>query len=278
MPNWFICPKAYVYTNFTYPLGAGLLTFILVLTVPRGLSLGASVDTGLPNETISSEIPALAASVIIPISEQPFYPLLLETYHRWATVPLSSVVGDSPSDTLLNFYAIMTHVTNNVDSILNTYDSNPGLFWGSTARMNIQEAEGLFVLATHTLDSSSFPESIRNDMAQEAALELKEVLDYVFTHSQYPIIIPDQIGLKALNAQRINSLDSWTLPHTLIVLENTISASRDVPGFLFSASTVRTINRMYNLIRDLPRVDQPFSSPSFYSKFASSPGYIVPPL
>ena len=172
----------------------------------------------------------------------------------------------------------MTHVTNNVDSILNTYDSNPGLFWGSTARMNIQEAEGLFVLATHTLDSSSFPESIRNDMAQEAALELKEVLDYVFTHSQYPIIIPDQIGLKALNAQRINSLDSWTLPHTLIVLENTISASRDVPGFLFSASTVRNINRMYNLIRDLPRVDQPFSSPSFYSKFASSPGYTVPPL
>ena len=144
--------------------------------------------------------------------------------------------------------------------------------------MNIQEAEELFVLATHTLDSSSFPESIRDDMAQEAALELKEVLDYVFTHSQYPIIIPDQIGLKALNAQRINSLDSWTLPHTLIVLENTISASRDVPGFLFSASTVRNINHMYNLIRDLPRVDQPFSSPSLYSNFVSHPGFIVPPL
>ena len=94
---------------------AGLLTFILVLTVPRGLSLGASVDTGLPNEIISSDIPALAASAIIPISEQPFYPFLLETYHRWATVPLSSVVGDSPSDTLLNFYAIMTHVTNYID-------------------------------------------------------------------------------------------------------------------------------------------------------------------
>ena len=64
---------------------AGLLTFILVLTVPRGLSLGASVDTDGPIEIISSQIPALAASAIIPISEQPFYPFLLETYHRWAT-------------------------------------------------------------------------------------------------------------------------------------------------------------------------------------------------
>ena len=52
---------------------AGILTFILVLTVPRGLSLGASVDTGLPNEIISSDIPALAASAIIPISEQPLF-------------------------------------------------------------------------------------------------------------------------------------------------------------------------------------------------------------
>ena len=35
---------------------------------------------------------------------------------------------------------------------------------------------------------------------------------------------------------------------------------------------------MYNLIRDLPRVDQPFASPGLYSSFTSAPGFIVPPL
>lgn len=257
---------------------AGLLAFILVLTVPRGLSLAASSDTDVPIENVISDFPVLAASAIIPISDQPFYPLLLESYRRWATAPLSSVVGDSPRDTLLNFYAVMTHVANDTDSIRDTYRNHSGLFWGSTARIGIQKAEALFALATHALDSSSFPESIRDDMSVEAALELKEVLDYVFTHSQFPINIPDQIGLKALNAQRTNSLDSWTLPHTLIILENTVSGSREVPGFLFSTSTVSNIKRMYDLIRDLPKVDQPFATPELYSRYISSPGYIVPPL
>jgi len=71
MPNWFICPKA-LPIRILRTLLAGILTFILVLTVPRGLSLGASVNTGVPIEIISSEIPALAASAIIPISEQLF--------------------------------------------------------------------------------------------------------------------------------------------------------------------------------------------------------------
>ena len=71
--------------RFLRTLLAGLLTFILVLSVPRGLTLAASVDTGVPIENVSSEIPALAASAIIPISEQPFYPFLLESYRRWAT-------------------------------------------------------------------------------------------------------------------------------------------------------------------------------------------------
>jgi len=35
---------------------------------------------------------------------------------------------------------------------------------------------------------------------------------------------------------------------------------------------------MYNFIRDLPSVDQPFASPGLYSKFVSYPGFIVPPL
>ena len=36
--------------------------------------------------------------------------------------------------------------------------------------------------------------------------------------------------------------------------------------------------RMYSLVRDLPRVDQPFASQGLYANYSTSPGFIVPPL
>jgi len=59
-------------------------------------------------------------------------------------------------------------------------------------------------------------------MAQEAPIQLKEVLDYVLSHSTVPIQIPDQAGLKSLNEQRSKSSESWTLPLTTITLSNEI--------------------------------------------------------
>ena len=88
----------------------GLLTLLLVVVGPPtplhavGSAAKLFVAQGQP------EMTDLSASAIIPIDEQPFYPELLVIYRRWGNAPLSRVVGDNPRETLLNFYAVMARI------------------------------------------------------------------------------------------------------------------------------------------------------------------------
>ncbi|MEY3757066.1 MAG: hypothetical protein RLZZ263_220 [Cyanobacteriota bacterium] len=219
----------------------------------------------------------LAAPRAIPISEQPFYPELQATAARWADAPLGQVVGDSPRDTLLNFYAVMARVYANIEQLKGQAKSDPGLLWSPAAHQRIDATDQLFSLAVQALDAREFPQSVREDMAHEAALQLKQVLDYVFTHSIEPITIPDGQQLKELNAQRSQPSQSWTLLDTAITLVLERQASDGNPGFVFSSGTVSQIRRMYDQIAATPALDQPFVSPNFYEGFSSSPGYLTPP-
>jgi len=247
---------------------AGLLTLALVALGPRSGLQAASQALGLA--------PA-RESVLIPISEQPFYPELLSIAEDWRHAPLNRVVGESPRATLLNFYAVMARVHQLVESTVGLAEQDPGFGWSAAARDRIDDAEQLFALAVEALDAQVFPESVRVDMAQEAALQLKEVLDYVFSHSSVPIEIPDGPGLKAYNAQRSRSSESWTLPDTSITLTSEATGSREAPEFVFSGPTVSAIGRMYSQVHNLETRAQPFASSGFYSAFIHTPGFLTPP-
>lgn len=247
---------------------AGLLTLALVALGPRSDLQAASQALGLA--------PA-RESVLIPISEQPFYPELLSIAEDWRHAPLNRVVGESPRATLLNFYAVMARVHQLVESTVRLADQDPGVGWSAAARDRIDDAEQLFALAVEALDAQVFPESVRVDMAQEAALQLKEVLDYVFSHSSVPIEIPDGPGLKAYNAQRSRGSESWTLPDTAITLTSEAKGSHEEPEFVFSGATVSAIGRMYSQVHNLEARAQPFASSGFYSAFIHTPGFLTPP-
>lgn len=247
---------------------AGLLTLVLVALGPRG---------GLQAAPSGAAAATAASSVIIPITDQPFFPELLAVSERWRNAPLSRVVGESPRETLLNFYAVMARVHQLLERTAQQADRDPGLGWSAATRQQIAEAERLFALAVQALDPNGFAESVRVDMADEAALQLKEVLDYVFTHSTVPIEIPDAAGLKAYNAQRSRSSDSWTLPQTSITLTSEAKAVNGDPGFVFSSSTVREIGQLYSQIEHLAAVQQPFASAGFYNSFIHTPGFLSPP-
>ncbi|MEY3963546.1 MAG: hypothetical protein RLZZ106_801, partial [Cyanobacteriota bacterium] len=264
-PRWF---KAFL---------AACLALFLVVMGPQGASPAAKA-VGLVAQTSTAERAAPSDSSVIPITQQPFYPELLAVSQRWRDAPLSRVVGVSPRETLLNFYAVMARVNHELQSTTGMREQETGWLWSSAARRHIAEAEELFALAVQALDASVFPESVRDDMAQEAAIQLKEVLDYVLTHSDVPIQIPDQAELKSLNEQRSKSSETWTLPLTTITLSGDVVDPDGEPGFLFSGTTVRHIGRMYQHIRGLPAVDQPFASPGFYSGFIYTPGFLSPPL
>ncbi len=255
----------------------GLLTLLLVVEGPRSAIQAAGPGAEVFVAQAREEMPAPSGSLIIPINEQPFYPDLLAVSERLRYAPLSRVVGESPRETLLNFYAVMAQVYDELQVTTNLANEEPGLFWSPAARKHIAKSEELFKLAVQALDASKFPESVRDNIAEEAAIQLKEVLDYALAHSTVPIEIPDQAGLKFLNEQRSKSSEDWTIPYTTIKLT---SATKDLdgePGFLFSGTTVSHVNRMYNHTRNQPVVDQPFATPHFYTSFIYTPGFLVPP-
>lgn len=250
------------------PVLAGLLTLLLVVLSALG---------GLRAAVGDAEIQVSTSSTAIPITQQPFYPQLQSISERWKDAPLSRVVGESPRETLLNFYAVMARVHQLMERTANKANHDPGLDWSPESRTRINDAEELFKLAVQSLDANGLPESMRQDMGEEAALKLKEVLDYVFTHSSTPIQIPDAAELKAYNEKRSRKTESWTLPHTSISL---VAQSRDFNsenGFIFSANTVENIHRMYNQIKSLAVVQQPFATAGLYQDFAHTPGFLIPP-
>lgn len=236
----------------------------LVASSPQRLVLAGSSPDQLPIERSSR--------AVIPIESQPFYGELLEKSEAWNEVVLDQVVGDSPRATLLNFYAVMSDVALRADLL--GFSASTGQAQRAEA---IDDTNLLFGLAVDALDASPFPESVRKDMADEAAIQLKHVLDYVFTHSRQVIQIPDQAGMKDRNDLRTSPSSSWRIPGTAITLTSDIADDAENENFYFSAKTVSSIRSMYEEIRGLPGIKQPFSSASFYSDFIYTPGFLVPP-
>ncbi len=253
--------------------GWRLLAVLLGLLIGlQGFGLGAPALGAA-----RAPVPASAAARPLPITDQPFYPQLLRVAARWSDAPLGLVVGESPRETLLNFYAVMARVQRQLLAATRRPQGDPGWFWSPAARRRIAEAQKLFDLAVQALDASAFPESVRDDMANEAAIQLKQVLDYAFSRSAGPIQIPDLAELKRLNAQRSQPSESWTLPDTAITLSaEADAAGQGSPGFRFSSATVAQVSRMYAEIDQELLPPQPFATPDFYGAYSSTPGDLVP--
>jgi MscS family membrane protein len=220
----------------------------------------------------------LVLTAVVPIEEQPFYADLEQISRAWSDVVLDQVVGDSPRATLLNFYAVMAEVGRRSQRLSQPAALRSERISAADRQEQIDDTNQLFQLAVKSLDASSFPESVRTDMAEEAAIQLKHVLDYVFTHSRTRIHVPDSAEMKQINERRTSPSDAWRIPGTAITLTSAQDGDPDNEDYLFSADSVAAIGEMYREIRDLPVVAQPFATPNFYKNFIYTPGYLVPPL
>ena len=220
-----------------------------------------------------SEYPILA------IQQQPFYENLRGRADFWLHTPLGQVVGDNPRDTLLNFYAVMADVGIVVDDITAAHLKDPGWFWGQQTLAEMDEAEELFSAAVQALDGSLFAKAVRPYLKDEAAIQLKHVLDYAFHNSREPIIIPDATGMKEINDGRSKETQSWTLPGTSITLTSHLAEDPQNSDYYFSAETVAAAAQMYEHVRGPAEAlsGQPFVTASFYQDFIHTPGHLFPP-
>ncbi len=252
-----------------------LLAFLIACLLPlTGLSSAAfSAGQG-------AAPPASIRPTYVPLESQPFYVQLLELQQQWTDAPLNQVVGDSPRATLLNFYVVMTQVSRDIERLEAKASKTPGLFWSSEVMQKQEVINSYFKEAVNALDVSEIPQSIRADFAEEYALKLKVILDYVFTHSRKPFEIPDVAGMKALNESRVHSNASWTIPGTSLTLTDEGSHEGRDHGYIFSAATVAQIPSLYEEIKDQVAPSASASgllTPEIYDSFSLRPGHILPP-
>ena len=244
------------------------------------------VFSGLPtlaalksNDSTSMDAKYESLYPVIPIEEQPFYPELVSRADLWLHTPLGQVVGDSPRDTLLNFYAVMADVGIVIDDVTAAHMDDPGWFWDRQTLAEMEEAEELFSAAVAALDASLFPQAVRPYLADEAAIQLKHVLDYVFHNSRQELLIPDASGMKLMNEGRTKEMQEWNLPGSSIVLTSQLAEDPANTDFFFSADTVLAAAEMYDHIRyraeDL--ASEPFVAGTFYQDFIHTPGHLFPP-
>ena len=231
----------------------------------------------VPGLSQARDLPRTPITESVALSSQPFYPALLETVETWEGAPLGEVVGDNPRSTLLNFYVVMAEVGHQMRSISASARTDPGFTWSQAARQRIDSLNTRFHLAVEALNASEFAESVRSDRSEEAAIQLKEILDYVFGNSRKTFNIPDRDTILKLNASMEKDFTEWRLPGTAIVLSLDDSNDAQSGNYLFSPGTVKQVNRMHKEINNLPIQSTPFTTPGLYHYYSLTPGQLVPP-
>ena len=260
---------------------SSFLTFIFLFEILLPISSIAAFAGGSSTNKseIKSEKERYLYSDTIPLNNQPFFDVLESKYEIWKHNPIGNVVSKSPQESLINFYALMSIVGDRVDSITNSASSDPGFGWSEEAQNQIEETEHLFELAVDSLDASDFPESVRSHLADESAIEIKHLIDYVFYTSKSPINLIDKKKLKNMPAKSLDKVFVWRLLSTPISLTNKIGDDGVGFGYRFSTETVKNAASMYKEIKPELKYmpSSKYFTPNFYNDFIHTPGHLVSP-
>ncbi len=254
------------------------LSFVLFSgLIPSAWSLAESAHAGGAKQIALSTEPW--QNNFIPIEEQPFYNELERRYNIWIDNPIGEVVGNSAQETLLNFYAVMAIVGNRSNEISQSYNESPGLFWNEETQHEIEHIEHLFEVAVKALDATQFPESVRTHLADESAIEIKHLLDYIFYTSIEPIKLFEGEVKQDISTKSLDKSYIWRLSGTPISLTNRLVTNETSFGYLFSTETTKNAGQMYKEI--YPRLAEmtgsKYKTPTFYEDFIHTPGHLVPP-
>ena len=260
---------------------SSFLTFIFLFEILLPISSIAAFAGGSSTNKseIKSEKEGYLYSDTIPLNNQPFFDVLESKYEIWKHNPIGNVVSKSPQESLINFYALMSIVGDRVDSITNSASSDPGFGWSEEAQNQIEETEHLFKLAVDSLDASDFPVSVRSHLADESAIEIKHLIDYVFYTSKSPFNLIDKKKLKNMPAKSLDKVFVWRLLSTPISLTNKIGDDGVGFGYRFSTETVKNAASMYKEIKPELKYmpSSKYFTPNFYNDFIHTPGHLVSP-
>lgn len=118
--------------------------------------------------------------------------------------------------------------------------------------------------AEECFDLSKVAPSIRDDVALESVLRLREILDR--------IPLPDFVDIPDAAEVTKGSILSWRIPHTEIRIRK---EDRDgTSAFLFSAGTIDRLDGYYDEVALLPYKEN--AAKGFYEEYIYSAGWLIP--
>ena len=251
---------------------AGLLAALVLLSAWIGVGLTPSIGYTAV-DAVAAPINTAVDSQAAPIrlEDQPFYADLETWRRRWDSGFLGQVVDTNPRLSLIKFYSAMARAGQLVRSVADEARTDPGWSWSAESRQKIEEAERLFRSAVQTIDASELPESIRENTQEEAALKLKEILDYVLNNSETPIELPNR-----------TEKGFWRLPGSMIALASKLQEGADIPYYQFTQRTLDNVDKVYQYVASIRETgtaseSDSYATPSGYSTYTYTPGYLVPP-
>ena len=251
---------------------AGLLAALVLLSAWIGVGLTPSVGyTAVDAVTAPINTAVDSQSAPIRLEDQPFYADLETWRQRWDSGFLGQVVDTNPRLSLIKFYSAMARAGQLVRSVADEARTDPGWSWSAESRQKIEEAERLFRSSVQTIDASELPESIRENTQEEAALKLKEILDYVLSNSETPIELPNR-----------TEKGFWRLPGSMIALASKLQEGADIPYYQFTQRTLDNVDKVYQYVASIREtgtasMSNSYATPSGYSTYTYTPGYLVPP-
>ena len=157
--------------------------------------------------------------------------------------PLRPVDTSSPKATLQGFVGTMDEIYRGYRDILQEYAGSERLYLTPDERRKQFEVLSAAAKAIKVLDLSDIPPVLRDTVAPERAIQLKEILDRI----EFPSFesIPDQEAMARASSKR------WRLPGTEIdigLIENGPRSGE----YLVSAGTVDRLPEFYERVKKLP--------------------------
>ncbi len=117
------------------------------------------------------------------------------------------------------------------------------------------------------LDLRQLAPAVRTSLAKEAAVCLKEVIDR--------IELPPKAEWPDSETVAERGITRWTIPHTDISIVKIQEGPRE-GEFLFSSDTVDRATEFYEVVKTRAYIDRETTTPGFYERFVSDPGWMIP--
>src|SRR5229473_3429968 len=157
--------------------------------------------------------------------------------------PLRPVDTSSPRATLQGFVGTMDGIYGSMNDVLQEYAASQRLYLTAEERRKQVEALLTAAKAIKVLDLSGIPPVLRDTVAPERAIQLKEILDRI----EFPSFesIPDQEVMARASSKR------WRLPGTEIEIGLIENGPRS-GEYLVSAGSVDRLAEFYERVKKLP--------------------------